>query len=467
MMNNKKKSLATNTIMLGIGTICSKCLSFLFVPLFSRWLTTSQYGDFDLYVTYVTLLVPFMTLSTGEALFRFLVDESDEKHRKSVVTNSALVSGLGSIVVSIVVFLFLKMQSKELAIPFVIYLISEVIYGFITYFLRGIRKLNIYAFTGTINMLVTFCAVFFLVKIEGYGTAGMMLGYAVAFSITSVIIILKTKIWKFLEIKLIDPAVMKELIVYSLPMIPNAISWWIVNVSDRSIIKIFLGSAFNGLYALANKIPALCTTLFNVFHLSWQENISLTIDDNDRNTYINEVFNQIAQTMISICLPVLSVNYFLFRYVFSADYFDGTYQVPILMASVIVNVMAQFFGGIFVALKQPKMNGSTTVIGAATNIVVHLVSIRFIGLYAASLSTLIAFIVLFVIRYIILAKKFNIKVIFEIKTVVILGIYLLYVFLDLQHSAIISVVLFVVGCIVFLYVNRKFAVALLAKVWRR
>ncbi len=45
---NRKKELFKNTIIIGIGNIFTKAISFLLVPLFTIWLTPSQYGEYDL-----------------------------------------------------------------------------------------------------------------------------------------------------------------------------------------------------------------------------------------------------------------------------------------------------------------------------------------------------------------------------------------------------------------------------------
>ena len=55
--------------------------------------------------------------------------------------------------------------------------------------------------------------------------------------------------------------VLKEIIKYSVPLIPNMISWWIVSASDRTIISTVLGVAQNGIYSAANKFSGVFTTL--------------------------------------------------------------------------------------------------------------------------------------------------------------------------------------------------------------
>ena len=55
-------------------------------------------------------------------------------------------------------------------------------------------------------------------------------------------------------------------------------------------------------------------------------------------------------------------------------------------------------GGIFTAYKESGIIGKTTVIGAVVNFIVNLVFIKFIGLYAASMSTLISYVVIVYVR---------------------------------------------------------------------
>lgn len=462
-MNDKKQQLASNTLILAIGTVCTKCMSFLFIPLFSRWLTTSEYGDFDVYTSYVALIIPLVTLAVSEALFRFLVDEVNEERKKEIISNTAIISVIGCTLVALVIFILSWRSWNFVVISFILYFLSDAFYTYMVCLLRGMRKLNIYAYTGAINLIVCFVMVFILVRLNGYGLEGMLLAYACGYCITGIIILGITKFWKYFYLKTLNRNIILEVINYSLPMIPNAVSWWIVNVSDRTIIKIFLGSSFNGLYALAYKIPSLCTTLFSVIHISWQENISLTINEPDRDDYINEIFNQIVQSICSIALPVISINYFLFSYIFAKEYFDGIYQVPILMCSVIANVMAQFIGGIFVALKVTKWNGVTTTISAILNLVVHITLISKIGLYAASCSTVISFVGLFVIRYVVLYVYYDIKITFSRRTIICIMIYFVFALISSSYDELISILLFIIGSVIFFYINKDMILSMLKR----
>ena len=80
------------------------------------------------------------------------------------------------------------------------------------------------------------------------------------------------------------------------------------------------------------------------------------------------------------------------------------------MVAVIFSFLSQFIGGVLVAEKKTKINGSTTVIAAFINIGVNVSLIHFIGLYSASVSTLAAYISLFIMRVYLIRKEFTISI---------------------------------------------------------
>ncbi|HIR34618.1 MAG TPA: oligosaccharide flippase family protein [Candidatus Faecimorpha stercoravium] len=301
-----------------------------------------------------------------------------------------------------------------------------------------------------------------LVFFAKLGLQGMLYGYAFGYLLSSIYALWSTKIWNYLDLKNVSWSEIKTLIKYSAPLIPNAISWWIVNASDRTIINFFLGAAANGVYAIANKVPSLCTTLFNVFNISWQENVSSAINDNDREEYFEKIFANIIKVLVSICICIISVDFILFHYIFDIKYLEGMKYVPILITACIFTVVSQFFGGIFIGLKEPKYNGGTTVISAIINVVVHLALVKFVGLYAAAISTLVAFAFLCIVRYCIIKKRFAIKI--KKDTTVFIAIYIYFIIMHHIDYMPINIINIIVASWIFLYVNKEYAIKFIRKV---
>ena len=450
---DRTTTLVKNTAILSIGTICTKILTFVMIPLFSKWLTPSEFGDFDLLCTYITLLIPLVTLSCGEALFRKLLDAQDKENSESITSTCICIVACGGFLALILGGWIMNIFRPQLTLPFLLLYTGELLNSFLMYYVRGVRKLKIYAISSI--LFVISMSVFVTVFVFHFhlGLPGILCGYAIGYFCSATLLFVQSDIHKNFCLKSVNYNTFKNIISYSAPLIPNSISWWIANVSDRTIISIVLGSVANGVYALSNKIPAICTALFSVFHLSWQETASDTIRSSDRESYFNKIFNKTFILIVSISIFVLSTNRFLFDYVFDAKYFEGRYYVSILMAAIIFSFMAQFIGGVFIALQNTKVNGITTVIAAIINILLNVLFINKIGLYAASLSTFLSYFILYCIRIRIIQNEIKLRV--NSNVIIVSLCFILYSIFQYVNSIVVHIVLLPISVILFAVFNKE------------
>lgn len=393
----RENNLVKNTLFLAISTIVSKGLLFVMIPFFTRWLSVEDYGSFDLYSTYIALLVPIISLASGNALFRLGV-ESKEDEQKGYITNSLIIYIVNLLVISVLLGIISHWIKLSYFIPFLVLLNSEIFDNYFQGYLRALKKLGLYSICRASTVLITAVAVTLLVKICDFGLIGLMIGYSIGFYFSSALIFVKTKYWKYFRISLFSKKTVHELVSYSWALIPNDISWWIINVSDRQIINMIIGVVANGVYAVACKIPSLCSSIFGVFNVSWQESATDALDDQDKRVFYKNVFDKLLSLLLPICIVVISCNFIFFDYIFDVRYQNAQRYTAMLVIAVAYGTVALFYGGIQISLKRPKENGISTVIGAAVNITVHLSLIRFIGLYAATLSTLISNMVVMYVR---------------------------------------------------------------------
>jgi O-antigen/teichoic acid export membrane protein len=288
------------------------------------------------------------------------------------------------------------------------------------------------------------------------GLKGIILGYAFGYIVGDVIIALISHYRRYIDLSLIGKDVINKLIRYSYPLIPNSVSWWIMNVSDRFFINIFIGVAANGIYAIANKIPALCSAVFSVFNISWQQTAAEVVESGNTDeiaNYFNRVFNVVLNKLLSICIGVMSCNFIFFNYIFDKKYFEGYLYSPILISAIIFMVMSTFYGGIQISLRMPKENGITTMAGAACNIVINVILINFLGLYAAAISTFCAYLLVEELRRIKLKNIVSFKLSkINLVSIIIFVYYLVCAYLI--GYKILSWTNFILACIIFIYLNK-------------
>lgn len=453
---SKKQQLMKNTIIIFMGRVCTQLISFFLLPLYTSFLLTDEYGLVDLITTYVTLLVPIITLELEMSVFRYLIDaRKSEAKTKKILSNNFLVlliSLLCFSVIYIVVTCFWKFDFRWLV------LIDIIICTFSGNFLqisRGLGKTIDYAIsciiTGASTVLLNVLFIVFL----HMGAMGMILSMMLANGFGALYLFFKLRLYKQINFKLKDTKLIKDMYKYSIPLVPNGVSWWIVNASDRTIISVVLGAAANGVYAISNKFPTIISSLLGIFNLSWSESAALHINSHDRDEFFSDVLNTVTKLFTSLGVGMIACMPFVFPILINSKYNEAIYYIPILVLATVFNVAICLYTGIYIAKKMTKQVASTTIMGAIINIVINLLFIKRFGLYAASLSTAISYFIMMVYRHFDLKKYVNIK--YDkgllIKT---LFIFTFSIFLYYQKNMILNILNLVVVVIYAVVLNRKF-----------
>lgn len=462
----KKNSLASNTILLSIGTLINKGLLFVMVPFFSRWLSAEDYGTFDLLCTYVSLLIPILDLASGEAVFRFTIETESKELKKKYISSGFIIVAINSLAYLFIVIILYNYFGFKRALPFTILLLGQLINEYLRAFLRSIKRLDIYSISSAISVVFISISVSILVLKFKMELNGILVGYGLGYIMSNLIIILWGNYFEYFSIKSISINSIKELITYSYPLIPNNISWWVMNVSDRILLNIFIGPVANGIYAIANKVPGICSSVFSMFGISWQQSAVENVNSDDRSRYFNQVYNKTISVIISLCAGILSLNFMIFNFIFDSKYFEGHLYAPILVTAIIFGTLSQFYGAIQISFKQPKENGITNIIGAIVNIVINLLLIRLVGIYAAVISTLASYLVVCLLRKERLKKKIKLKI--DKKNYIYMLSYLYFFVTSYMLGNItFNIINLILATLLFTTINKEFILSILNKILRR
>ena len=108
---SKYKKLLNDSVLFGISDFATKFVQFALMPLFTIVLTTSEYGEVELIINIVELLIPVLSLGLIESVFRFSIDSANSK--RSILSNSMVISIMGLLFLSII-FMFFKNQINNI-----------------------------------------------------------------------------------------------------------------------------------------------------------------------------------------------------------------------------------------------------------------------------------------------------------------------------------------------------------------
>lgn len=399
MISNRNKYLAKNTAVFIIGNIGTKLINFLMVPLYTYSLSTEQYGTVDLITTLVMMLAPILILNVNESILRYSLDQERNK-------NEILSIGIVSIVFAFVLALFptwiiYRIEAmKEYALCFYFYMISLSISQVFSCYIRGLEKLKEYATASLISTFVvaSLCVVF-LVHYN-LGIRGYFLAYILGISVSNTYLFVKGEIWKGFSNFTLNRSLARDMLRYSVVLIPNTFMWWIINSSDRMMITAMMGTAANGIYAVSYKLPSSMQTLTQVFNQAWSYSAIRESKSEDNDAYNTRIYNFITSATAIIGIIVITFIRPIMRLYVSTEYYTAWTYTPFLVVGFVFLSAASFIGTQYTVHKYSIGYLLSSTCGAIVNIILNFFLIPKIGINGAALATCISYISVYVYRII-------------------------------------------------------------------
>lgn len=450
--------LKRNTIIIGISNLGSKAISFILAPLYSYYLSTSQYGMMDLITTTAGLLMPLLCLDIYEATFRFASDKKYDD--RTVFSSSFSLCALMSILAIIIIAILNIFISAPMVMSFsVISAVVDANYQVLSQFARGQNKMKIFALSGVVNSVFLLVSnILFLVLLH-YGLTGWLFAYIFGKVIACLYVIWKIKVTNFFSIKSINRAFYAEAAKYALPLLPNTMMWWVMNASDRYMIAVFLGTAANGIYAVANKMPSLLSVFENIFFQAWQTSSINALEDKDRDKFYSRVFKNYFSILTLGVLGLLLILKPLTIQLFAHDYESAWMCTAILVVAVMFHALGGNLGTLYGTFKSTKGALITSIIGAGINIVLNFIFVPYWGIMAAAITTLIGYIAVLVCRWWDVKKfvKLTLDPIFVISCLGLIAVQLTLYYVD----GIVSYMVRILLVIIALYFNKSLVLKIL------
>lgn len=464
---SKESKLVRNTGILAIGNLCTKCISFLLMPLYTALLTTQEYGTVDLIVAISSLFTIILTLQLDQGVFRFLVEARGDSEQQEKYIGTTIFTVLFT---SCATAIFGTGVLNALDYTYTFYLVCNTILGIITtvflQFPRGMGDNAVYVtgscISGSANVVLNVVFVAFL----RWGIKGMLLANLLGSICCVLFIAIKTKLWNYLKISNYSKMHLAKLLRYSMPLVPYTMCWWIVNVSDRMIINSYLGVSFNGIYALSNKFPSLFSMLSGIFQTAWMESAFENVNDDNRNVYYCKMMNTAIRFYSSANMLIIAAVPLVFGFLVGVNFREAYMYIPLLMTASMFHAVSALFGAVYFAFKKTGRVAFSAGLAALINIVVNILFIESIGLYAAALSTLLAYGTVCMLRYYRIQREVGLKL--GIKYVVAeLAMYIAN-FVSYYSNNLFLQMLFLVLAVAYCYtINKDIILSMLTSIEKR
>jgi O-antigen/teichoic acid export membrane protein len=397
------RRLATTGAAYTAASIVSKLIAVALLPLYTRFLTTADYGIAEVLFAAVVAASIVVRLGVIEAVLRFYYKGGEDP---------------GAVVASSFAALFwLSTAAALIALPFAGPISEALLAGrsapdlariaigglwvaTLHEYLLTLFRLEERAkafFTVTIaNVLAAIALTVVLVVGEDEGARGLLLGSYV--SGTAFVLGLIFVHRRRLSL-LIDRALLRRMLRFGLPTMPAELSLYALNFADRIIIFRMLGAAEAGLYAVAVKFAQAVNVLVRGFQLAWPP-LAYSIRDDDE---ARRVYAAVVTWFVAGCAFVVVGIWLLARWIARAlaapEFFESYQAVGLISAAVTLYALYMVQLVILGRTGRTEFNFPATLSALAANVALNLLLVPPLGIVGAGLALVASYLVVVALMY--------------------------------------------------------------------
>ena len=418
-----------------VSNILLKCISFITTPFFTRLLTKQEYGDYNNFISWQSIVIIFVTLNLEASLISAKFDYKDKF--KQYIFSILTLSSVSTIVWLVLCNLFMRPLSAFLGIKPIyinLMLIYCIFYAVVNIYQVSKSYLYKYKASVALGLGIAFgTAVLSLVLVYCMedGLFGRILGGVLPTILVGV----------FLYIAIarngrsIDFSAWKYALIVCLPYIPHLLSLTVLNSADRVMITKICGSEFNALYSVAYSCGAMVTILMTSMNSAFSPWLGERLYIKDYAA-IKKVSNVYIAGFCYLAIGIMLFAPEMLLIMGGQNYMEAKYVMP----PVAMGCVCQFLYTMFVNIEQYEKRtmgmAFASAAAALLNLALNAVFIPAFGYIAAAYTTLMGFLFLLMI-HMILVKRYGYGEVYNYKMVI----------------AVVGVMLLVTGGVNFLYAN--------------
>lgn len=411
VMGKKYLELIKNLGLFFIAGFLPNAMAFFMIPLYTRYLSTQEYGIADLFTNTIQLLIPVFTIQIHEAVLRFMLEKDCDGKEVISIGMKLLYRGMCLLVI-LTMFLRLTgiLQLNWIYLIFFWLLYAGcAIQNTFSAWCRGANKVKVQTLASVLQMVAIVSSNLLFLMVFHFGIYGYLLANILGLAVYLLCIIAGTDISRNLHWKISDRQLQKSMILFCLPMILSSLSWWVNNASDKYILTFFKGVSVVGMYAVAYKIPTILKVFSDVVYMAFSISAIKEFDREDSDGFMGKSYSMISFFMCIVCSVLILCNLWIARILFAGEFYEAWHFVPPLLLSVLMNQLSLTCENILVGAKETGMISKTAVLGAVVNTMLNFLLIPFFGAYGAAIATAVGFLVFWLLRYLHLKKIVRLK----------------------------------------------------------
>ncbi len=399
---SRLRRLGRDSVIYGLGGLVSRILAVLLLPIYTNYLSTSDYGKIETIVALTTIFAIVLRFGISSAFFRFYFDSADPHARRTVLRTSfwftmtmataGLVAGL-LLAAPISHALFGTTGSANLVRAAFVGLWAQMNYEQLTALFRVEERSVAFVSASLVNIAITVAMTVLLVVVLDKGPIGVIVGNFTGTLLVYVALLGYRREQLGLEF---SRPLLREMNRFGMPLVPSALFLWVTNFADRFILVKLTDTSEVGLYSVGVRIASAMILLLTAFRMAWPAfAYSIEDDDEAKRTY-GWVLTYLVlfSTWVATGLALLSP--WIVQLLTKSDFWSASRVVgPLAFAAV------PFAGYVVLAIgagraRRTQLNWAVSAVAGVTNIALCFALIPAYGMMGAAIATVASYTAMFV-----------------------------------------------------------------------
>lgn len=390
------------------GNILSKLVTFFLIPLYTNKLTTGDYGDYDVVVTIITLLVAVAFFQIWDGMFRMSFDVEDTEDKYGIISICFKGYGIGIFVFTglyTILAFILSFDNAVLAYVFGLFFGLQYMYSFAA---RVFLRNKLFVFSGVVNTLTIAVVNIVLILCFHMGVESLYIAQIAGCFLQCLIVEIRLHLISNTFKKSFDGAKFKAILKFSVPLCIATVSYWLLSGFTKIIINSVCGSDENGLFAIASSLANVAVIAVNVFQFAWNEMAYLMANEDDRTNTYKKCLDLLFSTVWICCAAFCAGISIIFPYFVGEAFSGSAVVIPYLMIGVSANAIAGFLGTLFMTEQKTGFIMVSTFIAAAVNIGLSWLATVHFGLIGSVVVLSVSFFLLMILRVVRVRQKMGV-----------------------------------------------------------
>jgi len=412
-----KKKFISDVAYYGIGRIVFRATALITLPIMTRTISPELYGVWTQIFITISLLIPFVTLGFQMTVVRFLSGLKDNEISQKFHLMLFLVGISGTILIIILSIFYIPISrilfgtsQYSSFIPLLVFeLISEALFSLLIAFLRSQKKIKTLANFEIIRTIYRVSAIIIILLVAMGGIYEILLAFIIGETFLSLIgyyfFIFKKYAFAF------SFHGIKEIICFSIPLIPNSALLWIIHASDKFFIVHLLDLSQAGIYSVAYTISNIIAMIFTPLGFVLYPALSHFYNIGETR-YLKSIFMKSISYYIFISIPAIAgitiLSNSIIQIFATSSYSVGKAVFLWVCLGIFMYGIFQFYAYLIHMTKKTYINTFIDGTAALLNLFLNALLIPYMGITGAALATFISYFILGILEIFYVCRHFQI-----------------------------------------------------------